>query len=115
MAGSWELSDQNPLDQAARQKFRAALSKSTHILWGRDARRDLDEMPISYMNVLGAVIDALDHGCTVLNQYLDDGDLAFIVKGLQVCSPPLYFKAKFVTTAAGERLKVISCHPDRRW
>ena len=65
--------------------------------------------------LLDAVHSHVERGRLVNADYMDNGDLAYILTDCSLEEVGLYVKLKFQGEADRERMFVLSAHPPRRW
>lgn len=111
----WELSNENELDKKIKEKICQFCRKPEFVLIRRTAERDMALIPITKAALLESVHCHVQHGRSVQADYMDNGDLAYILAECKAEQKPLYVKVKFGGQGSDERMYVVSAHPPRRW
>ena len=110
----WELDDDNSLDACIKKKICEFCLKPKSVLLTRTAERDMAVVPVSKSELLEGVRCYVQNRGLVNADYMDNGDLAFIVQ-YSIKDQEMYVKVKFSGEGHEEEMYVISAHPPRRW
>lgn len=110
-----ELDDKNDLDRAIKEKIGGFCGKTGSVFMTRTAERDSALIGITKLGILEGLLCHIQEKRTIYSDFMDNGDSAWIVKDCVIEQVRLYVKLKFAASTSGERMIIISAHPDRRW
>jgi hypothetical protein len=110
-----ELDDKNDLDKSAKLRICEFCSEPSTVIVTRTAERDSALEGVTKAGVLESVRSHVQTGKPIHAEYMDNGDLAYILRECAIEKIILYVKLKFSKTDGEERMVVISAHPNRRW
>jgi hypothetical protein len=100
------------IDAEVIAKLAAFAARPELVVWSRSAEHDIsDTSGITRLGVLAAIKDHLECGYVVHADYMENKDLAYIIRCL-VDPRWFYVKVRFIFLETGERMKVFSAHPD---
>lgn len=110
-----ELDDRSAPDVSVKKKICRFCESPAEVVITRTAERDSALLGITKLGILEGVLCHIQGARTVYADFMDNRDLAFILKDCAVEQTALYVKLKFSQSKERELMVIISSHPDRRW
>lgn len=100
------------IDNEVIAKLTSFAANPVLVVWSSRAERDIANAGgVTRLGILAAMSDHLECNYVVHGDYMQNGDLAYILRCF-VDSRRFYVKAKFIFRDSGERMKIFSAHPD---